>query len=701
MATLFALSTKWKNYDVFARQKLETFQSSRPAVLELASRYKALISELSSSKPADPKAEEVIFSEMMEICLWGNATDLSLLTNLSYEDIQKLQGSAARKAAEKNILVNDLPRVFADLKKIQKERPNDERRIDIVLDNAGFELFVDLILAGYLIKAGLATNIILHPKSIPWFVSDVLPSDFTALLNALADPQGFYTGATVEGQKAGATGENAKSLSDIEVAELKFLFEDWSTLHSEGQLVIRPNSFWTQAGSYWRLPYEAPKLYEDLRESDLVIFKGDLNSRKLAGDVMWPTTTSYTEALGPLAKQGSGINVLGLRTCKADTVVGLPEGKDEELKATEGGGGESGARKWAWSGKWAVVNYSPARPPVSFAKTDLGYPIFSAEFDPYNRGYLTVGGGGGENKAGIANKIVHTQNLASLTPVAELDLSREEDSVSSLASLTTKEGLIAFTGIGSSTADKKKGINEHFRSFSIAYPERVKDAEKQKQGVIAPLSKTCLFRPANAADKQTYQALVKLSPVTDRSTPTRRIGAIATGLAPTGEIVLFEATSATPDNKSVCARITLEKGLEPHDLDIAVRAESKFAVAYCTDNGAYLYSLAYDFSKRKATPDDEPTTLYKIQNSTTGKGIAPPPRLRWLTPNHLLLLVNNNPGVELLILHVGKPGQPGRVVARKTLSSSIKSAVSLAVCSLDADPASNERQAASSSKPSP
>jgi hypothetical protein len=55
------------------------------------------------------------------------------------------------------------------------------------------------------------------------------------------------------------------------------------------------------------------------------------------------------------------VNILSLRTCKADVVVGLKPGLDEKLRATEGGGGDSGARKWAWSGKWAVVSFSAGR----------------------------------------------------------------------------------------------------------------------------------------------------------------------------------------------------------------------------------------------------------------------------------------------------------------------------------------------------
>lgn len=283
--TVFSRSTHWRSYDYFSRQKISTFRSSRPAVIELCAKYKEVITNIQQGHEvvkdtSDPEkiteAEKLLFTEMAEICLWGNATDLSLLTNMTYEDIQKLQGSNARKESEKNILVNDLPKAFAILNKAKQEKKSS-RRVDIVLDNAGFELFVDLLLAGYLLATGLATEVVLHPKSLPWFVSDVLPTDFSALLNAMQDPKSFYEVKDDEKEPV--------PLADEEAASIKFLFEHWSSLHAEGQIVLRPNRFWTHAGSFWRLPKVAPELFEDLKESELVIFKGDLNYRKVIGDV--------------------------------------------------------------------------------------------------------------------------------------------------------------------------------------------------------------------------------------------------------------------------------------------------------------------------------------------------------------------------------------------------------------------------------
>jgi hypothetical protein len=295
MSTSFRLSTHWKFYDVFARQKIKTFRSSRPAVLELAARYRELVGTLKQGNSVDAEASKIIFMEMCEICLWGNATDLSLLTSLTYEDIQKLQGSEARKASEKNILVNDLPAVYETLLEAKKSGKKD-RRVDIVLDNAGFELYVDLILAGYLLSAGLATMVVLHPKFIPWFVSDVIPADFAALLGALAAPRAFYE---MPSEEEVLQDQTPAPLEQKEVDDLAFLFSEWSHFHAEGQLVLRPHSFWTYAGSFWRLPSQAKELQIDLQNSELVVFKGDLNYRKLTGDVSL-RTPSFPLGLSPL-----------------------------------------------------------------------------------------------------------------------------------------------------------------------------------------------------------------------------------------------------------------------------------------------------------------------------------------------------------------------------------------------------------------
>ena len=323
-------------------------------MLELAHQYEQIVSAMySKDAHTTPEQEELLFIEMMEICLWGNATDLCLLTSLTYEDIQKLQGAEVRKRAQKNILASDLPEVYKVLTKLRENaQPGEERAIDIVLDNSGFELFVDLVLAGYLLETNLATNIILHPKSIPWFVSDVLPKDFFDLLSALQNPHKFFS----ESPEGSGDSIAPTPLTAEQVSNLSHLFNSLSTHHSEGRLIIRPNLFWTTAHSYHRLPHINEALKADLQASQLVIFKGDLNYRKLTADAMWSPTTPFKDAIGDMAK---GFRVLALRTCKADVVVGLPEGVDERLKKETGH--TEAARGWAWGGKWAVAQFSDGK----------------------------------------------------------------------------------------------------------------------------------------------------------------------------------------------------------------------------------------------------------------------------------------------------------------------------------------------------
>jgi damage-control phosphatase, subfamily III len=297
----------WRGYDCFSRQKMDTFRSSRSAVLELASRYREVVTKLKEegrvsetranggNGDAEERAEELLFREMAEICLWGNATDLSLLTSLSYEDIQKLQGSQARKESESKILVNDLSKAFQVLNESKHRRRKEggrngaSGRVDFVLDNAGFELFVDLVLAGYLIETGLAGEVVMHGKAIPWFVSDVVAKDVDYLLKVLRDPRGFYEDASA------AEGRDIIPLSEGEVDDLNFLYRHWSGLSEEERFGFRFERVWTGPGSFWRLKGEKEVL-EELRGAELVVFKGDLNYRKLTGDV----STTYCKGGGEM-----------------------------------------------------------------------------------------------------------------------------------------------------------------------------------------------------------------------------------------------------------------------------------------------------------------------------------------------------------------------------------------------------------------
>ena len=50
-------------------------------------------------------------------------------------------------------------------------------------------------------------------------------------------------------------------------------------------------------------------------------------------------------------------------------------------------------------------------PNTPSAKITLSYPIYGADFDPLNPSFLMVGGGGGESKSGVGNKIVRILRL--------------------------------------------------------------------------------------------------------------------------------------------------------------------------------------------------------------------------------------------------------------------------------------------------
>lgn len=110
------------------------------------------------------------------------------------------------------------------------------------------------------------------------FVSDVTPPDIGHLFSALANPAYFESG--------------------LRHSALEFLVARLMEFYAEGRIIIRSHDFWTTQHSYWRLPSKAPDVLADLEESDLVIFKGDLNYRKYVSSIKLLTRADRVRGLG-------------------------------------------------------------------------------------------------------------------------------------------------------------------------------------------------------------------------------------------------------------------------------------------------------------------------------------------------------------------------------------------------------------------
>ncbi|GAM90456.1 hypothetical protein ANO11243_085000 [Dothideomycetidae sp. 11243] len=347
LVALFRNTRHWGDFDPFHTQKVMALRSSRMAVMEHVTHFDQLTRGVAHS---DFDAQRQGFSAVCKRSLWGNATDLSLLPNISHGEIQQLQKAGGNKDRDGFILVNHLSAAF-DRLALAKRLNKPHRRVVIVLDNAGFELLVDILLGAFLIECGLATTVEFHPKDCPWFVSDVIVADVHDLLEELANPDHLFSNVDPRRAQDCATSPQKMALSRLS-PRLANMFND-------GSLVIRTDPFWTTGGSYWTMNRVAPHLFANLAEADLVIFKGDMNYRKLTGDAMWPTATPFPEAIGPLAKHG--LCALALRTCKSDVVVGLAPGQEDVLQQNVLAQGSSSGRSWAWDGKYALAQLSLGR----------------------------------------------------------------------------------------------------------------------------------------------------------------------------------------------------------------------------------------------------------------------------------------------------------------------------------------------------
>lgn len=157
-----------------------------------------------------------------------------------------------------------------------------------------------------------------YVKTFPWFVSDVTLQDFNWTLDQL--------------QKS-------------EVASLRTLGQRWNTYVKKKTWTIIEDDFFTYPVDFSRMRTEGTQLYEKLAEAKFIIFKGDLNYRKLFGEKNWEYNTPCYVAL-----QGfNPAKLCTLRTIKCHIVCGLEDGVGEHLDIKE--------PDWLQIGKYGLIQY--------------------------------------------------------------------------------------------------------------------------------------------------------------------------------------------------------------------------------------------------------------------------------------------------------------------------------------------------------
>jgi uncharacterized protein with ATP-grasp and redox domains len=248
------------------------------------------------------KDERATFDALLLAGLWGNRADLS---NLGMQ-FRAHAGLGARQDRHL-LLVDDSPCLLAWLSR-------GLERIDFVNDNTGMELFFDLAMADFLLCAGWARQVTFHLKNRPFFVADAMPEDVHISVDWL--------------QKAPQ--QETRALGGRLAADL-----------AEGRLRLAADPFWTTCLMLRRLPQP---LLDELGKADLVIFKGDVNYRRILDDRHWVYTTPMEQVSAYLP-----LSFASLRTLKGEMVVGLQPGQGEVLSVED--------PAWLINGKRGVIHF--------------------------------------------------------------------------------------------------------------------------------------------------------------------------------------------------------------------------------------------------------------------------------------------------------------------------------------------------------
>ena len=210
---------------------------------------------------------------------------------------------------EEYILSNQLEQIAAHLCGLSG------RRLDLLLDNAGFEFICDLALIDLAFERGWAGEVVLHVKGHPTFVSDVIAENVS---------------------------ETIRYISEQENTKVQTWGRRLSSAMQNGRIRVRADYFWNYPVPYWQMP---ERLISEFARCGLAISKGDLNYRRLTGELRWPADKPFQQVAGtfpcPLG---------ALRTCKSDVVTGLRSGLAEVIARRD--------PEWRVNGRWGLAQWN-------------------------------------------------------------------------------------------------------------------------------------------------------------------------------------------------------------------------------------------------------------------------------------------------------------------------------------------------------
>lgn len=309
--------------DPFTFQKELGLTSAIESINTLAVRVNAVC-----DSDTDDEERFRQFQTLVLTSLWGNRMDLSIWPvggsdsvsseTTSSEERANEAFSSVLEAGQKMILSNHMEQLSKYVRSVSKVS-----RMDIIVDNAGFELFCDLCLADFLVNAGFAAQVFIQLKAHPTFVSDAMAKDVRHTIEFLRKNRNEDGSPTAQSE----------------------LGDRWASHVNSGKWIFEEQFFWVQPSPMWEMPDD---LRSELSSSALIFTKGDANYRRLLGDLMWEFDTPFEDILSYFPAP-----VCALRTLKAELGCGMPREATDEAAQQDA--------KWLVAGKYGVVQFCDTR----------------------------------------------------------------------------------------------------------------------------------------------------------------------------------------------------------------------------------------------------------------------------------------------------------------------------------------------------